>query len=145
MFDRKAREADVDKKYQKLNNLRQERFQRENVKWDRLETEEVKQAERIRVRADVYQAGKKNKGGSAYNIVNLDYDTNKDGDKLKRVDDDARVRAFMRSKNLDQKNNSGYNILTGDTRPTVQVPFHERYNPIKSAAGLVLGSQRSNT
>jgi hypothetical protein len=46
----------------------------------------------------------------------LDYDRNKDGDKLKEVDGDARVRALMRSKNLEQKNNSGYNILTGDAR-----------------------------
>ena len=40
--------------------------------------------------------------------MNLDYDTNKDGDKLKTVDTDAKVRAMIRSKNLDQKNNNGF-------------------------------------
>jgi hypothetical protein len=50
----------------------------------------------------------------AYNIVSLDYDPNKDGNKLRSIDDDAKVRALMRSKNLEQKNNSGYNIITGD-------------------------------
>lgn len=55
-------------------------------------------------------------GGSAYNIVNLDYDNNKEGSKLKLTDNDARVRGMMRSKNLDSKNNSGFNILTGEHR-----------------------------
>jgi hypothetical protein len=54
--------------------------------------------------------------------------------RLKQIDDDAKVRALMRSKNLDQKNNNGFNILTGEVRNTVSVPFHERYNPISSAA-----------
>jgi hypothetical protein len=48
--------------------------------------------------------------------VNLDYDNNKDGLKLRQIDNDAKVRAVMRSKNLEQKNNSGFNILTGETR-----------------------------
>ena len=39
----------------------------------------------------------------------------------------------MRSKNLDVKNNNGFNILTGEARSAVSVPFHERYNPITSA------------
>lgn len=69
-------------------------------------------------------------GGAAYNIVNLDYDQNKEGTKLKQLDQDARVRALFRSKNLDSKNNSGFNILTGEHRQGINVPFHERYNPI---------------
>ena len=100
-----------------------------------MEQNDKKGEDRIQIRADLYQAGKKNKGGAAYNIVNLDYDNNKDGDKLKLVDNDAKVRAMMRSKNLDQKNNCGYNVITGEHRSTVQVPHHERYNPIRSAAG----------
>ena len=75
--------------------------------------------ERIKVRAEVYQAGKKNKGGAAYNIVSMDYEANKDGQKLKQIDEDARVRALMRSKVLDTKANGGFNILTGETRQTV--------------------------
>ena len=75
-------------------------------------------------------------GGSAYNIVNLDYDNNKQGEKLKVVDNDAKVRAMIRTKNLDHKNNCGFNILTGEQRPSVQVLAHERYNPLfQSAAG----------
>ena len=35
----------------------------------------------------------------------------------------------MRSRVLDQKNNGSYNILTGESRPKINVPNHERYNP----------------
>jgi hypothetical protein len=90
------------------------------------------------VKAEVYQAGKKNRGGAAYNIVNMDYDRNKDGEKLKVVDSDAKVRAMMRSKNLEHKMNSGYNILTGESRQFIQVPPHERYNPMKSAGSQMI-------
>lgn len=48
--------------------------------------------------------------------MNLEYDNNKDGNKLREIDGDAKVRALMRSKNLEQKNNGGYNIITGDQR-----------------------------
>ena len=72
--------------------------------------------------------------------MNLDYDNNNDGLKLKRFDDDAKVRALIRSKNLDFKNNCGFNILTGEDRLKVNVPFHEKYNPIRNAGGLVMGS-----
>jgi hypothetical protein len=40
------------------------------------------------------------------------------------------VRALLRSKVLDKKNNGSYNILTGEARPPIKVPLHERYNPI---------------
>jgi peptidoglycan hydrolase CwlO-like protein len=36
--------------------------------------------------------------------------------KVKEIDNDAMVRALLRSKVLDKKNNGGYNILTGEAR-----------------------------
>jgi hypothetical protein len=50
----------------------------------------------------------------------------------------------MRSKNLDQKNNCGFNILTGDNRQTISVPYHERYNPIKSAGSQMMAPPMSS-
>lgn len=101
---------------------------------------------RLQYRTEVYQAGKKNKGGAAYNIVSLNYETNKDGEKLRQVDDDAKVRALMRSKNLDSKNNSGFNVLTGEMRPSVQVPTHDKYNPnpLARAGGSMLSNVPSS-
>jgi len=63
------------------------------------------EADRIVVKRDTYNASKKNKGGSAFNIINLGYDQNNDGKKLASIDNDAKVRALMRSKVLDKKNN----------------------------------------
>jgi len=60
----------------------------------------------------------------------LNYDNNTEGNKLANLDNDAMVRALMRSKVLDKKNNGGYNILTGIDRSAIPVPHHDRYNPI---------------
>ena len=44
-----------------------------------MDAHEKFQQDRIEVRRDFYNASKKNKGGSAFNIVTLNYDNNKDG------------------------------------------------------------------
>ena len=50
----------------------------------------------------------------------------------------------MRSKHLDVKNNNNYNVITGEDRAKVQVPHHDRYNPILGQVGnQVVGSRRS--
>ena len=54
----------------------------------------------------------------------MGYDTNKAGNRLKNIDGDAEVRALLRSKVLDKKNNGQYNILTGSERPPIPVPHH---------------------
>jgi len=46
----------------------------------------------------------------------LNYQGDKDGERLKKVDEDARVRALMRTKNLDGKNNTNFNVITGEDR-----------------------------
>lgn len=71
-----------------------------------MEHEEKKQNERLQVKAEVYGAAKKNKGGSAYNIISLNYQEDKDGQRLMQIDQDAKVRALMRTKALDARNNT---------------------------------------
>jgi hypothetical protein len=56
---------------------------------------------------DKYLTGRKNKGGSAYNILSLTYDNNPEGEYLKQRDEDAKVRALIRSKNIDTMANCG--------------------------------------
>ena len=131
--DQARRQQTFTTKQDKIIHLREERLNRENSRFNAMDAHQKFQEDRIVVRRDLYQAGKKNKGGSAFNIVSLNYDTNKDGDTLKRIDGDAQVRALMRSKVLDRKNNGEYNILTGTSRPPIPVPHHERYNPVRSA------------
>ena len=111
-----------------------------------MEHEEKKQEVRIQVKAEVFGAAKKNKGGSAYNIIDLNYQNDKDGVKLMQVDTDARVRALMRTKVLDTKNNNSYNPITGEDRFKINVPHHERYNPVLSHTGsqvVTAASRRS--
>ncbi|CDW76583.1 UNKNOWN [Stylonychia lemnae] len=141
--DKSVRAQHFEKQQSKWANLRIERLERDQKKWEKYEVKEQFQENRIKVKAEVYQAAKKNMGGSAYNIINLDYDRNKEGIKLQQVDHDAKVRALIRSKNLDSKNNNGFNILTGEQRQTIVVPSHERYNPLTSAGSHMLSSSHS--
>jgi len=52
----------------------------------------------------------------AYNPITLEYHKNPEGDKLKRLDEDARVRGFVRAHNMDHKGNSKFNPLNGEAR-----------------------------
>lgn len=50
---------------------------------------------------------------------------------------------MMRAKNLNDKNNGSYNILTGEVRQGIQVPHHERYNPITNAGQQIMQQPNS--
>lgn len=118
-------------------------MQRDTVRYDKMKVEDVKQDQRIETKKHLYKAGAKNQGGAAFNIVTLTYDNTQEGKLLSNLDNDAMVRALMRSKVLDQKNNGHYNILTGEQRQPIPVPHHDRYNPMTRAGEAVLGSRRS--
>jgi hypothetical protein len=84
--DRRIREVEVEKKHSTFDKLRQERLQRDLNRWDHMEHEEKKNNDRLQIKAEVYGAAKKNKGGSAYNIISLNYQEDKDGQRLMQVD-----------------------------------------------------------
>ena len=67
----------------------------------------------LQAKKEFYNAGKKNEGGAAYNLINLGYDPTTRGNQLAQHDEDSRVRALMRAKQLNDKSNGGYDILTG--------------------------------
>lgn len=91
-----------------------------------------------------YLTGRRNKGGAAYNILNLQYDNSPEGQFLKERDEDARVRALLRSKNIDVRSNCGYNPLNGSERRSVEVPEHKVYNPseyrLRSVGETIMGT-----
>ena len=122
--------------------MRQERLDRENRRFDKMNQEDIYDKKRIEVKRDLYQAGKKNKGGAAFDIVSLSYENSNEGKRLATLDNDAMVRALMRSRILDQKNNGSYNVVTGAERSKIPVPHHERYNPIGHAGREMLSSSR---
>lgn len=79
--------------------------------------------------------------GMAFNPITLEYHTSSKGDKLKQKDEEAVVRGKLRSKNLDMRSNTGYNILTGENRKGIDVPkdVFQKY-----AEHFVLPSKRIN-
>ena len=81
-----------------------------------MDEESKRNEERLNSMGDKYLVGKKNSGGSAYNILSLQYDKSTEGEYLKQRDYDGQVRALMRSKNLDVRSNTGHNIVHGGTR-----------------------------
>lgn len=137
--DKKVREAEYQKKLEVIERKRVEKFERDLQRWKYMDQEEEREKNRIDYMNEHYQTGKKNKGGAAYNVISLDYDNSMEGQGLKKRDDDAKVRALVRSKNIDMRSNCGYNILTGDQRPGVHVPAHEVYNPYEYNAAQNAG------
>ena len=52
----------------------------------------------------------------AYNPITLEYDRNPEGEKLKRLDEDSKIRGYVRAHNMDNRGNSKFNPLTGQNR-----------------------------
>ena len=72
---------------------------------------------------------RRNKGGAAYNIVNLDYEQTYEGLELEKVDYERAIRQKIRLKQLDYLNSVGYNPINGSERLKIEVPLHYKYNP----------------
>ena len=108
-----------------------------------MEAGDARQAEILEVKKTQFNAGKKNQGGAAYNLLNLDYDKTSGGQSLAQYDEVCRVRALMRAKNINDKSNGSYNILTGEERKGITVPSHERYNPITNAGAQIMRPSNS--
>lgn len=137
----KTREVEHQKKLEMIERKRVEKFERDLQRWKYMDDEEGREKHRLEYMNEHYLTGKKNKGGAAYNVISLEYDQSNEGQRLKRRDDDAKVRALVRSKNIDMRSNWGYNILTGDQRPGVEVPAHEVYNPYEYNAAQKAGHE----
>ena len=81
--DQFVRQKTFEAKQTKINNLRHERLQREDSRYNTMNVEEQFQKDRIICRRDNYNGAKKNLGGSAFNIITLNYDENPSGNMLK--------------------------------------------------------------
>lgn len=94
-----------------------------------MEEEQQRNSRRIEKMTEKYQLANANKGGAAYNILNLAYDNTTEGAYLKQRDHDKEVRSLLRSKNIDMLSNSGPNVINGEHRRSIDVPAHPTYNP----------------
>lgn len=127
-YDKVVREQEHKKRMEGIEHKRVEKFDRDMARWEFMDSQERRDAERLKYMNENYQTGKKNKGGAAYNPINLGYDNSKEGVQLMQRDEDSKVRALMRSKNIDVRSNCGYNVLTGEDRTAIDIPPNQKYN-----------------
>ena len=116
MADQKVRQQKFEQVQQKYDNRREARYEREAARFAHMEAMQAQQETVLHAKKEFFNAGKKNEGGAAYNLINLGYDPTGRGQQLAQHDEDSRVRALMRAKNLNDKSNGAYDILTGSER-----------------------------
>lgn len=109
-----------------------------------MDQEGQREQQRLQMMNDQARTGRANRGGAAFNILNLQYEQSPEGQMLQGRDEDNRVRQLLRSKNMDMRSNSGYNLLNGGERVNIELPQHPRYNPpeaaLMSVGARIMGS-----
>lgn len=103
-----------------------------------MEDENDRQQQKILKKRTKYQIGNANKGGAAFNIINLEYERSNEGTYLRQRDEATKVRSMLRSKNIDSLSNATYNLVNGEYRRQVEVPYHAEYNPPNSGGASAL-------
>lgn len=114
--ERHRREEEFQKKQGALNCRREQQINRDMTRWQKMDGEEDKYKQKLDNKQQQWKAGQKNNPSAAYNPLTLEYDQTQQGKELQMQDDQVRYRAGMRMFNLDQKMNSGFNVLTGEPR-----------------------------
>lgn len=99
-----------------LFHFRIQKYERDLKRWEYMEEETERQNQKINAMKGKYQIGNANKGGAAFNILNLEYDKSNEGEYLKQRDEAKRVRGLLRSKNMDSLANANFNLLNGEMR-----------------------------
>ena len=102
-----------------------------------MEEEHGRQDHRIAQMKSKYQIGNANKGGAAFNILNLEYEKSKEGEYLMQRDEAAFCRKQLRSNNIDTLGNNDLNLINGSQRMRVQIPQHAVYNPPGSSGSTL--------
>ena len=72
--DARVRQHNYQKTQDKYAHLREERYNREVQRFHNMESNETKQHEILAAKRDYFNAGKKNHGGAAYNLLHHNYD-----------------------------------------------------------------------
>jgi hypothetical protein len=61
-----------------------------------------------------------------YNPITGAYEESNRGNALKNYDEGKEVNRYVRAKNMVEKNNTNFNIITGEQKPIVDQPIPER-------------------
>jgi hypothetical protein len=119
-----ARKAKHEEKQLQYDQKRVSRVEREEARWQAIEE---KKAEEEKYWDDQRESGAKamkNNSCVPYDAITLRYNDGLDGDRLRYDDEKVRYRAALRSQNLMRcgDTRTGYNIISGHSRPNVDVP-----------------------
>ena len=79
-----------------------------------MEHQENTKEERIDKMRKKYHLGEQSKGSLAYNIVNNDYETTKEGDRLRKSEDARNAKVVMRGNRNLLSGDGSYNPINGD-------------------------------
>ena len=110
-------------------HFRIQTYERDLKRWEYMEEEAQRNNQKIETLKTKYPLANANKGGAAFNILNLEYDQSKEGEYLRIRDQERDIRNALRSKNVDGLSNNNYNVLNGEMRRQIDVPQHDFYNP----------------
>jgi len=116
-----------EKKRIRNETLRQNLFDKEQRRWEKMDYDYVKELNKAILNKEKNIVGKKNNPGLAFNLLTLEYDKSIQGEILRNRDDQAKYRAQLRSNNLDIHTNSQFNILTGEDRNLIKYPDKPKY------------------
>ena len=94
-------------------DCRVQKYERDLKRWEYMEEENDRADQKINAQRAKYQVGNANKGGAAFNILNLEYEKSKEGEYLAQRDHNNKVRNMMRSKNIDSLANHDFNLVNG--------------------------------
>ena len=114
------RKQEIEKKKEKYKLRQNQTFERERKRWERLDYDYLKKENQSMMNKERNLVGRKNNPGMAFNPLNLQYDNSVQGEILKRRDEEAKYRSWLRSINIDKHSNTGYNIINGEERKILE-------------------------
>jgi len=116
------RDAAIAKKESIVHTKRVNRADREEKRWRTIEMEhemDQRRQEELRLEGAF---SKSNKTSMPYNPINLQYGDGRDGQCLRYSDEALTYRSALRAQHLQQRQNNGYNPITGAPSLPVVVP-----------------------
>ena len=124
-MEKGEREAQFTKREQMHYNKRISRADAEEKRWRTIEMQHTLEEQRMSDMRKEATFARSNKSSMPYNPINLRYDENNAGDRLRFSDESLRYRGALRAEHLQQRMTStGFNPITGEMIQRVAVPDH---------------------
>ena len=128
-YDYNKRNIDRERKKEMYQNRKNQIYERERKRWERMDYEYLKAENKIMMNKERNLVGRKNNPGMAFNPLTLQYDNSVQGEILKKRDDESKFRALMRATNIDKHANAGYNIINGEERTIMEKRMLKEIEP----------------